>query len=151
AFGLREGEVPNRFLVGLAVLSLLSGAAEDQPLACLVDDAQWLDDGSKQVLAFVARRLMAESVALIFAVREPDENRELAGLPELTVEGLSEPDARALLASAVHVPLAPLVRDRIIAEAHGNPMTLLEVPRALTPAELAGGFGLPGRLPLASC
>ncbi|MEU4714989.1 AAA family ATPase [Micromonospora purpureochromogenes] len=151
AFGLQEGDVPNRFLVGLAVLSLLAGAAEDQPLVCLVDDAQWLDDGSMQVLAFVARRLMAESVALIFAVREPDDDRKLAALPELIVEGLSEPDARALLASAVRVPLDPLVRDRIVTEAHGNPMALLHVPRALAPAELAGGFCLPGGPPLASC
>ncbi|MEV0722815.1 AAA family ATPase [Micromonospora purpureochromogenes] len=150
AFGLQEGEAPNRFLVGLAVLSLLAGAAEDQPLACLVDDAQWLDDGSMQVLAFVARRLLAESVALIFAVREPDDDRELAGLPELIVEGLSEPDARALLASVLRAPLDPLVRDRIVAEAHGNPMALLHLPLSLAPAELAGGFWLPGRHPLAS-
>ncbi|MFC3572345.1 ATP-binding protein [Streptomyces yaanensis] len=151
AFGLREGEAPNRFLVGLAVLGLLAGAAEGRPLVCLVDDAQWLDDGSLQVLAFVARRLMAEAVALIFALRVPDDDRELAGLPELIVEGLSEPDARALLASAVRVPLDPLVRDRIVAEAHGNPMALLHVLRALAPAELAGGFWLPGRRPTASC
>ncbi|MGS2617134.1 ATP-binding protein [Micromonospora sp. LZ34] len=150
AFGLREGEAPNRFLVGLAVLTLLACAAEDRPLACLVDDAQWLDDGSMQVLAFVARRLMAESVALVFAVRKPDDDRELAGLPELIVEGLSEPDARALLASAVRAPLDPLVRDRIVAEAHGNPMALLHLPQALAPAELAGGYGLPGRHALAS-
>ncbi|GAA3066560.1 helix-turn-helix transcriptional regulator [Streptomyces glomeratus] len=148
AFGLREGEAPDRFLVGLAVLSLLAGAAEAQPLACLVDDAQWLDEGSLQVLAFVARRLMAEPMALIFALREPADDRELAGLPELIVEGLSEPEARALLASAVRVPLDPLVRDRIIAEAHGNPMALLHLPRAA--AELAGGFWLPGRRPLGS-
>lgn len=151
AFGLREGDAPNRFLVGLAVLSLLAGAPEDQPLACLVDDAQWLDDGSRQVLAFVARRLTAEPVALVFALREPDDSRELAGLPELMVEGLGEPDARALLASAVRVPLDPLVRDRIVAEAHGNPMALLQVTHALAPAELAGGFGLPGRRSVASC
>ncbi|MEV6653332.1 AAA family ATPase [Streptomyces sp. NPDC051219] len=151
AFGLREGEAPNRFLLGLAVLSLLACAAEDQPLACLIDDAQWLDDGSMQVLAFVARRLMAEPMALVFALRESDDDRELAGLPELIVEGLSEPDARALLASAVRVPLDPLVRDRIVAEAHGNPMALLQVPRALEPADLAGGFGLPGGRPVASC
>ncbi|MBX9397909.1 LuxR family transcriptional regulator [Streptomyces sp. TRM72054] len=153
AFGLREGEAPNRFLVGLAVLGLLAGAAEDRPLACLVDDAQWLDDGSLQVLAFVARRLMAESVALIFALREPadDDDRKLAGLPELIVNGLSDPDARALLAAAVRVPLDPLVRDRIVAEAHGNPMVLLALPRALAPAELAGGFWLPGRRTSESC
>ncbi|WP_280840916.1 ATP-binding protein [Micromonospora sp. A200] len=143
AFGLREGEAPDRFLVGLAVLGLLAYAAEDQPLACLVDDAQWLDVGSVQVLAFVARRLMAESVALIFALREPDYDRHLAGLPDLIVEGLSVPDARALLASAVRAPLDPLVRDRIVAEAHGNPMALLHLPHALAPAELAGGYGLP--------
>ncbi|NJP34293.1 helix-turn-helix transcriptional regulator [Micromonospora thermarum] len=148
AFGLREGEAPNRFLVGLAVLGLLAGAAEDRPLACLVDDAQWLDDESMQVLAFVARRLMAEPVALIFALRE--RARELAGLPELLVEGLSEPDARALLASACPAPLDPLVRDRIVAEAHGNPMALLQLPHALAPAELAGGFWLPGRHPVAN-
>ncbi|MFD7406764.1 ATP-binding protein [Streptomyces sp. NPDC059866] len=151
AFGLREGEAPNRFLVGLAVIGLLAGAAGDRPLACLVDDAQWLDNGSLQALAFVARRLLAEPVALIFAVRDSDDDRGLAGLPELVVEGLSEPDARALLASAVRAPLDPLVRDRIVAEAHGNPMALLTLPRALAPAELAGGFWLPGTRPVASC
>ncbi|MFI5488433.1 ATP-binding protein [Micromonospora echinaurantiaca] len=150
ALGLREGAAPDRFLVGLAVLSLLACVAEDQPLACFVDDAQWLDEGSMQVLAFVARRLMAESVALIFALREPDDDRRLAGLPELVVEGLSEPDARALLAAAVRAPLDPLVRDRIVAEAHGNPMALLHLPRALAPAELAGGYGLRGSRSLAS-
>ncbi|MEU6216540.1 AAA family ATPase [Streptomyces sp. NPDC047022] len=150
ALGLQKGEAPNRFLVGLAVLGLLSGAAEDGPLACLVDDAQWLDEESLQVLAFVARRLVAESTALIFALRDSDDGRELAGLPELIVEGLNEHDARALLASAVRVPLDPLVRDRIVAETHGNPMALLQLPHALAPAELAGGFWLPGRRPLAS-
>ncbi|GAA1376284.1 helix-turn-helix transcriptional regulator [Catellatospora chokoriensis] len=150
AFGLRQGEAPNRFLVGLAVLNLLAGTARDRPLVCLVDDAQWLDDASRQVLAFVARRLQAEPVALIFAVREPDEDRHLAGLPELTVEGLSEPDARGLLASNLRVPLDPAVRDRIVAEAHGNPMALLQLPRALAPAELAGGFWVPDGRPLAS-
>lgn len=154
AFGLREGrqgEPPSRFLVGLAVLGLLAGAAQDRPLVCLVDDAQWLDDGSVQVLAFVARRLVAESVALIFALRDLDNDHELAGLPELLVGGLGEPDARALLASAVRGPLDPLVRDRIVAEAHGNPMALLRVRRGLAPAELAGGFGLPGGRSMASC
>ncbi|MEW2383811.1 AAA family ATPase [Micromonospora sp. NPDC047707] len=148
AFGLREGEAPSPFLVGLAVLGLLAGAAEDQPLACLVDDTQWLDAESMRVLAFVARRLMAEPIALIFALREPA--RELAGLPELVVDGLSEADARALLASACPAPLDPLVRDRIVAEAHGNPMALLHLPHALGPAELAGGFWLAGRDPLAN-
>ncbi|MGW0207452.1 AAA family ATPase [Streptomyces sp. NPDC003233] len=148
AFALQEGQAPNRFLVGLAVLGLLAGAAEDRPLVCLVDDAQWLDDGSRQVLAFAARRLMAEPVALIFALRDSHGDHELDGLPELIVGGLSEPDARALLTSAVRAPLDPLVRDRIVAEAHGNPMALLNLPR--TPAELAGGFWLAGRRPLAS-
>ncbi|MEU6418854.1 helix-turn-helix transcriptional regulator [Streptomyces spiralis] len=148
AFGLQEGQAPNRFLVGLAVLGLLAGATEDQPLACLVDDAQWLDDGSLQVLAFAARRLMAESVALVFALRDSGGAHALSGLPELTVEGLSETDARALLASAVRAPLDPLVRDRIVAEARGNPMALLHLPQA--PAELAGGFWLPGGRPVVS-
>ncbi|MGW2347315.1 ATP-binding protein [Actinacidiphila glaucinigra] len=151
AFGLQEGEAPNRFLVGLAVLGLLACATEEQPLACLVDDAQWLDEGSLQLLAFVARRLKAEAVALVFALRDSDNDQELAGLPELIVAGLSEPDARALLASAVRVPLDPLVRDRIVAEARGNPMALLQVPQALTPAELAGGFGLPGGRAVPRC
>ncbi|UUN26510.1 AAA family ATPase [Streptomyces sp. FIT100] len=148
----RAGEAPTRFLVGLAVIGLLAGSVGDRPLACLVDDAQWLDDGSLRVLAFVARRLMAEPVALVFALREPGEgdDRALAGLPELIVEGLGEPDARALLASAVRAPLDPLVRDRIVAEAHGNPMALLQAPHAFKPAELAGGFALPGRHPVAS-
>ncbi|MDX3075633.1 helix-turn-helix transcriptional regulator [Streptomyces sp. MI02-7b] len=156
AFGLREGggepkgAAPHRFLVGLAVLSLLARVAEARPLACLVDDAQWLDDASGQALAFVARRLMAESIALVFAVREPDGDRTLAGLPELVVGGLSERDARALLASVVGVPLDPLVRDRIVAEAHGNPMALLQLPSALGPAELAGGFWLPEGRPVAN-
>ncbi|MGW5431701.1 ATP-binding protein [Streptomyces sp. NPDC004059] len=148
AFALQEGQAPNRFLVGLAVLGLLAGAAGERPLVCLVDDAQWLDQGSRQVLAFAARRLMAEPVALIFALRDSPGDHELGGLPELIVGGLSEPDARALLASAVRAPLDPLVRDRIVAEAHGNPMALLHLPR--TPAELAGGFWLSSSRPLAS-
>ena len=150
AFGLREGQPPERFLVGLAILSLLSGSAEDQPLACLVDDAQWLDHSSVQALAFAARRLLAEPVALIFAVREPSGERELAGLPELTVAGLGDADARALLASAVHGRLDPQVLDRIVAETGGNPLGLLQLPRGLSPAELAGGFWLPGTRPLAN-
>jgi DNA-binding CsgD family transcriptional regulator/tetratricopeptide (TPR) repeat protein len=143
AFGLSAGEAPDRFLVGLAVLSLLSEVAEEQPVLCLVDDAQWLDRASAHVLTFVARRLLAESVAIVFSVREPSEERELAGLPELVVEGLRDTDARALLDSVITGPLDTLVRDRIIAETRGNPLALLELPRGLTPAELAGGFGLP--------
>jgi DNA-binding CsgD family transcriptional regulator len=143
AFGLREGDPPDRFLVGLAVLSLLSDVAEEYPLVCVVDDAQWLDRASAQALAFVTRRLVAESVGVIFAVRESGNERDLAGLPELLVHGLADRDARALLASVITGPLDERVRDRIVAETRGNPLALLELPRGLTPAELAGGFGLP--------
>jgi DNA-binding CsgD family transcriptional regulator/tetratricopeptide (TPR) repeat protein len=148
AFGLSVGDAPDRFLVSLAVLSLLCDAAEEQPLVCLVDDAQWLDRASEQALAFVARRLLAESVALIFAVRARSEEQELAGLPELVVEGLRDRDARALLDSAISGPLDERVRDRIVAETRGNPLALLELPRGLAPAELAGGFGLLDAAPL---
>jgi DNA-binding CsgD family transcriptional regulator/tetratricopeptide (TPR) repeat protein len=141
AFGLREGNAPDRFLVSLAVLSLLSEVAEERPLLCVVDDAQWLDRASAQALAFVARRLLAESVALVFASREPGE--ELMGLPELHVEGLRNGHARALLGTVLHVPLDERVRERIIAETRGNPLALMELPRGMSPAELAGGFGLP--------
>jgi DNA-binding CsgD family transcriptional regulator len=150
AFGLRSGPRPDRFLVGLAVLSLLSDAAEVQPLICLVDDAQWLDRSSAQVLSFVARRLQAESILLLFAERDQDELDELAGLPELRPQGLLEADARELLASANIGPLDERIRDRIIAEARGNPLALLELPRELSSASLAGGFALPGGLPLPS-
>src|SRR6516165_1335264 len=142
AFGLRAGGAPDRFLVGLAVLTLLSEAAEDRPLLCLVDDAQWLDRASAQVLAFVARRLLADPVGLMFAARDPAQ--ELAGLPDLEVRGLREEDARGLLHSVVRVRLDERVRDRILAETRGNPLALLELPRGLSPAQLAGGFGLTG-------
>ena len=128
------------------MLSLLSDVAEEQPLVCVVDDAQWLDRASAQALAFVARRLVAESVGLVFAAREPSD--ELAGLPELVVEGLRDGDARALLDSVLTGPLDERVRDQIVAETRGNPLALLELPAGLTPAELAGGFGLPGAVPL---
>jgi DNA-binding CsgD family transcriptional regulator len=141
AFGLRAGQAPDRFLVGLAVLSLLAEVAEEQPLLCLVDDAQWLDRASAQALMFVARRLLAESVALVLATRDPSD--ELEGLPSLAVEGLPDADARALLGSVLRVPLDKRVRERLVAETRGNPLALLELPRGLTPAELAGGFGLP--------
>jgi DNA-binding CsgD family transcriptional regulator len=144
AFGLRDGAAPNRFLVGLAVLSLLSDIAGKRPLVCIVDDAQWLDAASAQALAFVARRLGAESVGLVFAVREPGGERYLAGLPELAVGGLDDPDAQELLQTVVAGPLDERVRDRIVAETRGNPLALLELPRGRTPAELAGGFGLSG-------
>ena len=142
AFGMSAGPPPDRFLIGLAVLSLLSQAAEEQPLVCLVDDEQWLDHASAQILAFVARRLGAESVALVFAARTPSS--DLGGLPELVVAGLPEADARALLDSVLTGPIDGRVRDQIVAETQGNPLALLELPRALTIAELAGGFGLPG-------
>jgi len=146
AFGVSAGPAPDRFLVGLAVLSLLSEVAEERPLVCLVDDQQWLDRASAQILVFVARRLAAESVGLVFAARIPGD--ELAGLPELVVEGLREADARALLDSVLTGPLDERVRDQIVTETRGNPLALLELVRGLTPAELAGGFGLPGAVPI---
>jgi hypothetical protein len=118
----------------------LAEVAEEQPVLCVVDDAQWLDRASAQALVFVARRLLAESVALVLVTREPGD--ELQGFQELLVEGLRDSDARALLSSAVRVPLDERVRDRLVAETRGNPLALLELPRGLTPAELAGGFGL---------
>jgi DNA-binding CsgD family transcriptional regulator len=142
AFGISSGAAPDRFLVSLAVLSLLSDVGEEQPLLCLVDDAQWLDRASAQVLSFVARRLEKESVGLVFAARRPSD--DLTGLPELAVTGLHDPDAHALLDSVLTAPLDVAVRDRIIAETRGNPLALLELPRGLTPAELAGGFAVPG-------
>jgi hypothetical protein len=146
AFGLSSGSAPDRFLVGTATLGLLADAAEQHPLICLVDDAQWLDHASAQVLGFVARRLVAESVGLVFAARVPSD--ELVGLPELVVEGLGESDARALLEAALTGPLDAQVRDRIVAETGGNPLALVELPRGVTPAELAGGFALPDAVPL---
>ena len=146
AFGLSAGPAPDRFLIGLAVLGLLSDVAGKRPLLCVVDDQQWLDRASTQVLAFVARRLQAESVGLVFAAREAGE--ELGGLPGLLVEGLRDGDARALLDSVFTGPLDARVRDQIVSEARGNPLALLELPRGLTPAQLAGGFGLPGAIPL---
>src|SRR6266849_8983890 len=148
AFGLRPGSAPDRFLVGLAVLGLLSEVAAGQPLLCLVDDAQWLDQASARVLAFVARRLDAESVALLFGTRDPAGEGWLVGLPDLVLDGLSDSDARALLASVIPGRLDERVRDRIIAESGGNPLALLELPHGMTAAELAGGFGLPGAGPL---
>jgi DNA-binding CsgD family transcriptional regulator len=142
AFGLRTGDAPDRFLVALAVLTLLSEVAEERPLLCVVDDAQWLDRASAQVLAFAARRLLAEPVGLIFAAREPGE--QFRGLPDLEVRGLLDKDARALLASAVRVRLDEQVWDRIVAETNGNPLALLELPRGLSPTQLVGGFGLVG-------
>ena len=150
AFGLAEGDAPDRFLLGLAVLTLLADLADAHPLACLIDDAQWLDRASLQVLAFVARRAVADRLALVFSVREPSEERELVGLPELAVSPLGESDARLVLAGAIRGRLDDRVRDRIIAEARGNPLALLQLPLGLTAAELAGGFGLPGGPAIAS-
>lgn len=150
AFGLTSGPPPDRFVVGLSVLSLLSEVAEEQPLICVIDDAQWLDGASALALAFVSRRLLAESVGLVFAVRQSSDVRELAGLPELLLGGLKEPDAGALLDSAWPGRLDEQVRDRVIAESQGNPLALLELPRGLRAAELAGGFGITDVAPLAN-
>ncbi len=148
AFGLRAGSAPDRFLVGLAVLGLLSDVAASQPLLCLIDDAQWLDQTSAQVLAFVARRLDAESVVMIFGTRNSGPGDNLARLPGLVLTGLPDADARALLASVLPGRLDEPVRDRIIAESGGNPLALLELPHGATAAELAGGFGVAGPLPV---
>src|SRR5438477_1344919 len=139
-FGLSDEAAPDRFLVGLAVLSLFAAEAEQRPLLCVVDDAQWLDRASALTLSFVARRLLAEPVGLVFAAREPGE--ELRHLSEMEVTGVRNGDARALLSSAVRFKLDERVRDRIIAETRGNPLALLELPRGLTARQLAGGFGL---------
>jgi predicted ATPase len=138
AFGLRDGDAPDRFLVGLAVLSLLSDTAETRPLVCIVDDAQWLDAASAQGLAFVARRLGVESVGLAFALREPGGERHLEGLPELAVRGLDDGAAQELLGTVLAGPLDERVRDRIVAETRGNPLALLELPRGRTPADFGG-------------
>nr|WP_082983319.1 AAA family ATPase [Mycobacterium sp. 1423905.2] len=148
AFGRRTGPAPDRFLVGLAVLSLIGAATGGQPLIFLVDDAQWIDHVSAQTLAFVARRLIAEPVAMIFAVRDGFDD-ELTGLPELRVQGLAAGDARALLDSVILGRMDNQVRERIIAETRGNPLALLELPKGLTVEELAGGFGRPDARPLA--
>ena len=148
AFSMQGGNVPDRFAVGMATLSLLSDLARERPLVCAVDDAQWLDQASAQALAFVARHLAATPAAVIFAVRQPADEQGLAGLPEFQLGGLADADARTLLDSVLIGPLDERVRDQIIAEARGNPQVLLELPRGLTPGELAGGFGLPGVMPV---
>jgi DNA-binding CsgD family transcriptional regulator len=146
AFGLTQGPPPDRFLVGLAVLGLLAEAAGRRPLVGVVDDCQWLDRASAQALAFAARRIQAEGVLLAFAAREPGP--DLEGIPRLLIEGLRDRDARALLRSVVPWPLDEQIRERILAETRGNPLALLELPRGRSPAELAGGFGLPPGLSL---
>src|SRR4051812_16791601 len=144
AFGLSAGPPPDRFFVGLAVLSLVADAAEEQPLLCIVDDAQWLDRVSAETLAFVARRLLAERVGLVFGLRGDGDGHPLGALPELALAGIGEHDARLLLDSTIPGPLDERVRDRILAEASGNPLALLELPRGRIPTTVAGGFGLPG-------
>jgi DNA-binding CsgD family transcriptional regulator len=148
ALGLSGGRTPNPFLVGLAVLNLLSEAAEERPLLCVIDDAQWLDRASARVLAFVARRLLAERIAMVFAARE--QIVSLSGFAELQVEPLGHRDARALLDSILPGRLDERVLERIVIETRGNPLALLELPRGLTPGELAGGFGLPTAVPLST-
>ena len=142
AFGAEVGTAADLFVVGLAVLSLLTEVAARRPLVCLVDDAQWLDAPSRQVLGFVGRRLLAEPVLLLFAVREAGADRLFSALQNLTLEGLAEDDARALLTAAVPGLLDEQVRDRIVAETRGNPLRLLELPREMSPAELAGGYAV---------
>jgi DNA-binding CsgD family transcriptional regulator len=144
ALGLASGAAPDRFLVALAALTLLAEVAGERPLLCFVDDAQWLDAASAQVLGFVARRLLAESVAIVFAVREPSDELELAGLPELALRGLSDKDARALLATVIPGRLDERVRDRLVAETRGNPLAILELPRALAAPQLPGVVEPPG-------
>src|SRR3954468_12585809 len=144
SFGLSSGDAPDRFLVALAALTLFAEVAGERPLLCLVDDAQWLDAATSQVLGFVARRLLAESVAIVLTVREPSDERKLADLPELSLGGLQDDDARALLSSVIPGRLDDRVRDRLVAETRGNPLALVELARGRSSAELAGGFGLPG-------
>ena len=150
AFGLMDGPAPEGFLVGLAALSLLSDVAEEQPLLCLLDDVQWLDSESVSVLSFVARRLDAEPMVMVFSVRDPSEVQELEGLPDLVLSGLGDADARLLLEAVVPGGLDEQVLQRFVSETRGNPLALLELPRGLTPAELAGGFGLPDGRELSS-
>ncbi|WP_202873059.1 helix-turn-helix transcriptional regulator [Kribbella capetownensis] len=150
AFGLEAGGPPDRFLVSAAALSLLAEASDQKPLLCVIDDAQWLDQASAQALTFVGRRLFADRIGLVFAVREPVTGPEWRGLPELVVGRLSDPEAGALLDSVVPGRLDEHVRDRIVAETRGNPLALLELPHGLTAAELAGGFERPDARPLAS-
>jgi DNA-binding CsgD family transcriptional regulator len=147
-FGRSSGPAPDRFLVGLATLTLLADVAEEQPLVCIVDDAQWLDQTSAQILGFVGRRLLAERIALVFAVRTGVGDDGLAGLPELAILGLDVGDSRALLLDNVHGPLDAAICDQIVAESHGNPLALLELPRTWSAADLAGGFGLPKSQPV---
>jgi AAA ATPase domain len=150
AFGLSAAAPPDRFFVGLAMLSLLDQVAQAQPLLCVVDDAHWLDDASVQALAFVARRLLAEPIAMVLVARSGEDPPALRGLPELVVAALTDADARAVLADSLHGALDAAVLDQIVAECHGNPLALMELPRALSATELAGGFALADALPIRS-
>ena len=149
-FGRYTGPIPDRMLIGLATLTLFAEVSEHEPLVCIIDDGQWLDQASAQVIGFVARRLLAEPIALLCGARTGIGDEVLAGLPELFVEGLGDSDARALLLENVPGPLDAAVCDQIIAESHGNPLALVELPRTWNTAELAGGFGLPGSRPVVS-
>ncbi|MCK9793257.1 AAA family ATPase [Isoptericola sp. 4D.3] len=140
AFGTAAGDPPARFLVGLAVLTLLTRASEARPVLVVVDDAHWLDRASLLTLEFVARRLLAESVALVAAVRDPEGSAALAGLDELRVDGLDPASAGELIDSAVDGRLEARVRDRVVAETHGNPLALLELYRGRSAAELSYGL-----------
>jgi DNA-binding CsgD family transcriptional regulator len=147
-FGLSDGSAPDRFLVGLATLTLFAEVAEEEPLVCIVEDGHWLDQVSAQILAFVARRLLAERVVIVCAVRNGIGDAVLAGLPDLSIAGLGDNDALALLLDNLHGPLDAAVSQQIVAESHGNPLALLEFPRTWSVTELAGGFGLPERVPV---
>jgi DNA-binding CsgD family transcriptional regulator len=143
-FGLSAGVTPNRFLVGLATLTLFAEVAEQHPLACIVDDAHWLDQASEQILGFVARRLLAERIVLVCTARTGIGDHVLAGLPEMSITGLREKDARSLLLSNMPGPIDAAVCQQIITESHGNPLALIELGRVSNLAEFAGGFGVPG-------
>ena len=148
-FGMSSGPAPDSFLVGLATLMLFAAVSEEQPLVCMIDDAQWLDQASAQVLGFVARRLLAERIAFVCTARIGIGDGVLSGLRDLRLHGLADSDARALLLDHVHWPLDPAVCDQLVIESRGNPLALLELPRSWTSTSLAGGFGLPDRLQVA--
>ncbi|HEY3201632.1 MAG TPA: ATP-binding protein, partial [Actinomycetes bacterium] len=147
-FGLSSRPAPDRFLVGLGTLTLFALIADEQPLVCLIEDAQWLDQASAQILGFVARRVLAERIAIVCAARTGIGDHVLAGLPELPIGGLGDSDARALLLDNVHGPLDAAVNDQIVTDSHGNPLALLELPRTWRATDLAGGFGLPASHPV---
>src|SRR6478736_1407575 len=149
-FGLSAGPPPDRFMVALATLTLLAEVAEQHPLACIVDDAQWLDQASAQILGFVAHRLLAERIAIVCAARSGIGDAVLAGQPTLPVEGLVATDARNLLLARVQGPMDTAVVDQIIADSHGVPLALLELPRTWAGRNPAGGFGVPDAQPVSS-